>query len=67
KDKLKHGNNKSKRDTLWQLKMDILTDDIEEKKAALMEQVDYLIERDDIDEELAREVKALLRPRREKE
>ncbi len=66
KDKLKHGNNKSKRNTLWQLKMDVLTDDIEEKKEALMAQVDYLIEQKDIDEDLAREVKALLRPRREK-
>ena len=66
KDKLKHGNNKSKRDGLWQLKMDVLTDDIEEKKETLMAQVDYLIEQNDIDPELAREVKALLRPRREK-
>ena len=66
KDLLKHGNNKSKRGKMWQLKMDILTDDIEEKKGALMGQVDYLIEQKDIDEELAREVKALLRPRKEK-
>ena len=66
KDLLKHGNNKSKRGKMWQLKMDVLTDDIEEKKEALMGQVDYLLEQKDIDEDLAREVKALLRPRKEK-
>jgi hypothetical protein len=66
KDLLKHGNNKSKRDKLWQLTMDVLTDDVEERKDALMARVDHLIEQKDIDEDLAREVKALLRPRKEK-
>ena len=40
--------------------------DVEEKKEALMRQVDYLLEQKDIDEDLAREVKTLLRPRKEK-
>ena len=50
----------------WQLKMDILTDDVEEKKEALLAQVDYLLENEDIDKELAAKVRALLRPRKEK-
>ena len=67
KDKLKHGNNKSKRNTLWQLKMDLLTDDIEEKKEALLAQVNYLVQQNDIDETLAKEVQELLKPRAERQ
>ena len=63
KDLLKHGNNKSKRNTLWQLKMDLLTDDVEEKKEALLAQVNYLVEQNDIEETLAKKVRALLLPR----
>ena len=50
----------------WQLKMDILTDDVEEKKEALLAQVDHLLANDDIDKDLAEQVRKLLRPRKEK-
>ncbi|MCA8974848.1 MAG: hypothetical protein KDC98_09000 [Planctomycetes bacterium] len=66
---------KKERGVGWQLKMDLLTDDIEEKKAALLEQVHYLLEpkvdgrpdpngEPDIDLDLADRVMALLAPRR---
>ena len=69
KNKLQHGG-EAKRgkgwSKGWQLKMDLLTDDVEEKKEALLAQVDYLLEKQDIDKTLADEVRALLRPRKEK-
>jgi hypothetical protein len=46
--------------------MDILTDDIEEKKEALLDQVDLLLKNKDIDEKVAEEARQLLRPRKEK-
>ena len=46
--------------------MDILTDDVEEKKEALLGQVDYLLMNKDIDETVANEARALLRPRKDK-
>ena len=65
KNLLQHGG-EAKRGKGWRLKMDILTDDVEEKKEALLGQVDYLVQNKDIDETVANEARALLRPRKEK-
>ena len=65
KNLLQHGG-EQKRGKGWRLKMDILTDDVEEKKEALLGQVDYLLENKDIDAALAQQVRTLLRPRPEK-
>ena len=47
-------------------KMDILTDDIEEKKEALLGPGGLLLKNKDIDEKVAEEARKLLRPRKEK-
>ena len=65
KDLLKHGG-REKRGLDWQLKMDLLTDDVEEKKETLLGQVEYLETHNDIDPALAAKVKALLVPRKER-
>lgn len=65
KDMLEYGGRK-KRGPGWRLKMNLLTDDIEEKKEALLLQVDHLLKEGDIEAGLAADVRALLRPRREK-
>jgi hypothetical protein len=65
KNLLQHGGEK-KRGKGWRLKMDILTDDVEEKKEVLLAQVDFLLQNKDIDEKVANEARALLRPRKEK-
>lgn len=51
---------------LWQLKMDLLTDDIEEKKETLLGHVEHLVAQKDIEEALAAEVMKLLAPRKDK-
>jgi hypothetical protein len=65
KDMLVHGARK-KRGPGWRLKMNLLTDDIEEKKETLLLQVDHLLKEGDIDERLAADARELLRPRKEK-
>jgi hypothetical protein len=65
KDLLEHGGRR-KRGPGWRLKMNLLTDDIEEKKQALLLQVDHLLAKGDIDPVLANAARELLRPRKEK-
>lgn len=64
KDLLKHGG-REKRGKAWQLKMDLLTDDVEEKKETLLEQVEFLEVKNDIDPALVARVRELLKPRKE--
>lgn len=57
---------KSKRGKVWHIKMDLLTDDIEEKKETLLGYVEHLVAEDDIDPALAAQVRQLLAPRKDK-
>lgn len=56
----------SKRGKGWQIKMDLLTDDIEEKKETLLGHVEHLVAENDIDPALAAQVRKLLAPRKDK-
>lgn len=56
----------SKRGKGWQIKMDLLTDDIEEKKETLLGHVEHLVAENDIDPALAAQVRQLLAPRKDK-
>lgn len=57
---------KSKRGKGWQIKMDLLIDDIEEKKETLLGHVEHLVAENDIDPALAAQVRQLLAPRKDK-
>ena len=65
KNLLQHGGSE-KRSKLWQFKMNLVTADVEENKAALLGQMELLVAAKDIDLNLADEVRKLLAPRKEK-